>query len=166
MRRILAGAALALLVAAGSIAAAAWPAHHKTPTQGIATDVLGRAPATGSLHLLAFLATQPDYAATTSRSQAVEIVSLETQYGRKGLAAQIVDESGAGRGALINTYYDWQLGDIRVVADPARTLARRYGVTSTPAVVLVDARGTVVKRWDAYVPTVQVVQSITGKLTG
>jgi hypothetical protein len=50
-------------------------------------------PAAGALTLVSFLATQPDSAATSSRSQAVELVSIADQYGRKGVHVLIVDIS-------------------------------------------------------------------------
>ena len=158
--------AAAAVIAAGATAAAVWPDHHNAPTKAAGTaDVLGRTAGAGSVRLLAFLATQPDTAATTSRSQAVDLVSLQTQYGAKGLSTQIIDESGAGRDALTNTYYDWQLGGVLLAADPARALARQYDVTVTPTVVLLDAAGAVIKRWDSPVHTVQAAQVIAGKLT-
>ena len=46
--------------------------------------------AAGALTLVSFLATQPDTAATASRSQAVELVSLAHQYGSKGVHVVIV----------------------------------------------------------------------------
>lgn len=165
-----AAAALACATTAAiayATAAAVWPDHHDAPAKAAsATDVLGREAGAGSLRLLAFLATQPDTAATTARSQAVDLVSLQTQYGAKGLTTQIIDESGAGRDALTNTYYDWQLGGVLLAADPARALARQYDVTLTPTVVLLDAAGTVIKRWDTPVRTVQAAPVIAGKLTG
>lgn len=158
----------AAIVTAGVITAAAWPDRHDpsaTASQNAATaDVLGRGPAAGKLCLLVFLATQPDTADTPSHSQAVDLVSLQTQYGHKGLDTRIVDESGASRDTLINTYYDWHLGDVRLTADPARALARQYGVTSTPTAVLLDAAGTTIKRWDTPVHTMQAAQVIAGEL--
>lgn len=156
---------VAAVVAAGSIAAAVWPDHDGTPSRpSAASDVLHRAPAPGSLHLVAFLATQPDTADTPSRTQSVALKSLQTQYGGKGLTTEIVDESGAGQDALVNTYYDWQLGAIRLVADPHGTLARRSGVHALPTVELRDASGALVKRWDSPVLTVQAAQVIAGRL--
>ncbi|WP_194904299.1 hypothetical protein [Catenulispora rubra] len=144
-----------------------WPHHDAAsgPTKSAAsTDVLGRLAPTGNVHLVAFLATQPDTAATPSRSQAVEITSLLTQYGAKGLTAEIVDESGATASALTNTYYDWQLGNIRLTGDPGRVRASQYQVTNAPTTLLIDDKGTVLARWDSYVLTAQAAQIIAGKL--
>lgn len=157
----------AAAVATGTIAAAVWPAAGGTRSQdAVAYDVLHRAPAPGTLHLVAYLATQPDTAATASRSQAVALKSLQTQYGAKGLTTEIIDESGASVDALVNTYYDWQLGTVRLLPDPTGKLAQRHAVHNLPTVVLSDANGTVVKRWDAPVLTVEVAQALTGRLTG
>lgn len=176
MRRPWAVILTALAVAATAITATvlAWPAdHHGTaPTASTAsiastapTDVLGRPQPAGPLRLLAFLTTQPDTAASPSRSQAVEVVSLLTQYGPKGLAAEIVDESTTDKQALTNTYYDWQLGGVRLAADPAHSLASRYGVASAPTTILLDASGAVVARWSTYTPTAQTAQAISERLT-
>lgn len=162
-------AALGLLTAiaiAAALAVTTWPRHHAEPAATAAReDVLGRPEPTGSLHLLVFLTTQPDTAAGLSRSQAVEVGSLINQYGRKGLTAEIVDESGANRNTLINTYYDWHLGQIRLVADPGRSLAARFGVKTSPATLLIDRSGSVVARWNSYSPTAQAAQAISSRLT-
>lgn len=162
-------AALGLLTAvaiAGALAVAAWPTHHAAPaTSAGQKDVLGRPEPAGTLRLLVFLTTQPDTAAGLSRSQAVEVVSLINQYGPKGLSAKIVDESGANQKSLINTYYDWRLGDIRLVADPGRALASSFGVVTAPTTLLIDRSGSVVARWDSYSQTAQAAQAISGRLS-
>ena len=129
------------------------------------TDVLGRPLPTGPLRLLAFLSTQPDTAAGPSRSQAVEVVSLLTQYGAKGLTAEIVDESTADKQTLTNTYYDWQLGDVRLAMDPTHSLARRYDVATAPTTILLDGTGAVLDRWSSSTPTAQTAQAISERLT-
>jgi hypothetical protein len=162
-------AALGVLTAAAVVAAVAtvaWPQHRTEPTATAApAAVLGRPEPGGSLRLLVFLATQPDTAAGPSRSQAVEVGSLMNQYGGRGLTAEIVDESGAAKNALINTYYDWQLRDIRLTADPGRALAARYGVGSAPVTLLLDRNGAVVARWDSYALPAQAAHAISSKLT-
>lgn len=168
-RRALARRAVILAasaVVAGSVAAAVWPGHGGTRPEAAPQDVLHRSTAPGGLHLVAFLATRPDTAATASRAQAVTLKSLQTQYGAKGLTTEIIDESGAPADALLNTYYDWQLGDVRLLPDPAGKLARGHAVHNLPTVVLSGANGTVVKRWDSPVLTVQAAQIISGHLTG
>ncbi|WP_194904305.1 hypothetical protein [Catenulispora rubra] len=145
-----------------------WPHHSAASARarpGEAANVIGRPQPVGKVHLVAFLATQPDTAATPSRSQAVEITSLLAQYGAKGLTAEIVDESGATTNALTNTYYDWQLGDIHLTGDPGRTRAGQFKVTGAPTTLLVDDKGTVLARWDSYVLTAQAAQIITVKLS-
>lgn len=164
-----ASAATAIVATATAIVAiAAGPGDHQhaAPTASTeSADVLGRPQPDGHLRLLAFLATQPDAAPSQSRSQAVEVVSLLTQFGAKGLTAEIVDESAAGKQALTNTYYDWQLGGVRLAADPAHSLAERYGVTAAPTTLLLDGTGTVVGRWTSYTPTAQTAQAISERLT-
>jgi hypothetical protein len=157
--------ALALGVAAA--AAVGWailPGHKPTPPT-YSGDVIERAQAAGRIRLVAFLDTQPDSAATPSRSQATEITSLLAQYGSKGLTAEIVDESGAARSTLTNTYYDWRLGDVRLSDDTGHARARQYGVSIAPTVLLLDVNGTVVARWNSYVLAAQAAQAIAGKLT-
>ncbi len=124
------------------------------------------ASATSTVTLVSFLSTQPDTADTPSRSQAVALVSLATQYGVRGLHVAIVDESGAsaGSGALANTAYDWQLGPVALLADPGRGAADRYGVVSTPSSFLINASGTILARWPGYVLTSTAAASITASL--
>lgn len=158
----------ALLTAATAITIVAWPSdHHRTTPAASASsaDVLGRPQPEGPLRLLAFLTTQPDTSASPSRSQAVEVVSLLTQYGAKGLTAEIIDESTADKQTLTNTYYDWRLGDVRLATDPAHSLAQRYSVASAPTTILLDASGAVVARWSSYTPTAQTAQAISERLT-
>lgn len=156
------------LAAASTVAIAARPGdhHHAAPTASReSTDVLGRPQPAGNLRLLTFLATQPDTAAGQSRGQAVEVVSLLTQYSAKGLSAEIVDESAADEQALTNTYYDWQLGDVRLAADPAHSLAQQYGVAAAPTTLLLDGTGAVLARWTSYTPTAQTARAISERLT-
>jgi hypothetical protein len=164
---------LSVLACAFAVMAAAagllwWPHHSASSARtgpGAAADVIGRPQPAGKVHLVAFVATQPDTAATPSRSQAVEITSLLAQYGAKGLTAEIVDESGAPANTLTNTYYDWHLGDVRLTGDPGRTRAGHFKVTGAPTTLLIDDKGAVVARWDSYVLTAQAAQSIAGKLS-
>ena len=123
-------------------------------------------PAAGEVTLVSFLATQPDTANTPSRSQAVALVSLHSQYSAKGLHAVIVDESPAAtkQDALTNTLYDWQLGQIPLLADPGHAAASRYGVTDAPTTLLISRSGTVLARWNGYVLTATATQAITPAL--
>jgi hypothetical protein len=168
MRRPIAAAMVLLsaVIVAAAVATAVWPFRRAEAAAGAATaDVLGRPEPVGGLRLLVFLKTQPDIAAGSSRSQAVEIGSLMNQYGPRGLSAEIVDESGASRNALINTYYDWQLGAIHVAADPGRRVAARYGVDTAPVTLLLDRSGSVVDRWNSYVLPAQAGQAISGEFS-
>ena len=156
----------ALAVAATAASLLWWPHHgaHNPTGSSTPADVIGRAPATGKLHLMAFLITQPDIASTPSRSQAVAIESLLAQYGAKGLTAQILDEGDATKNALINTYYDWQLGNVRLTGDPGRSQAERFHVAGAPTTLLVDDRGTILARWDSYVLTAQAAETVVKEL--
>ena len=157
----------ALTIAGIAVTVPALLHHDSTPSAATATvpvstgDVLGRTEEPNAVRLVTFLVTQPDTAAGPARGQAVEIVSLLTQYESKGLTAEIVDESGGDARSLTDTYYDWQLGGVHLAADPDRTLAERYGVTSTPTTLLLDRSGTVVARWNTYSPTAQTAAAVS-----
>jgi len=123
-------------------------------------------PATGEATLVSFLATQPDTASAPSRSQAVELVSLFSQYAAKGLHVEIVDDSATppALNALENTVYDWQLGQLPLLADPGHSAANRYGITTAPATLLIGRNGKVLARWNGYVLTDVVAQAVTSAL--
>jgi hypothetical protein len=124
-------------------------------------------PAAGALTLVSFLATQPDTAATASRSQAVELVSLADQYGPKGVHVLIVDNTAvpAALSTLENTVYDWQLGDVPLLADPGHVASDRFGVPSSPATLLIGRTGKVIARWGGYVLTAVVAQALTSAIS-
>lgn len=124
-------------------------------------------PAAGALTLVSFLATQPDTAATASRSQAVELVSLADQYGPKGVHALIVDNTAipASLSTLENTVYDWQLGDVPLLADPGHLASDRFGVPSSPTTLLIGRTGKVIARWSGYVLTAVVGQALTSVIS-
>lgn len=123
-------------------------------------------PATGEVTLVSFLATEPDTASTSSRSQAVELVSLFSQYAAKGLHVEIVDDSAAppALSALENTVYDWQLGQLPLLADPGHSAANRYGITTAPATLLIGRNGKVLARWNGYVLTAVAARAVTSAL--
>ena len=123
-------------------------------------------PEPGAVTLVSFLATQPDSVSTPSRSQAVEMVSLATQYSAKGLHVVIVDDSStaASASALENTGYDWQLGTVPLLADPDHAAAYRYGMASAPATLLIGRDGRVLDRWPGYMLTAQAAQAVTAAL--
>ena len=123
-------------------------------------------PTPGGVTLVSFLATNPDSADTPSRSQAVELVSLASQYAAKGLQVTIVDDSStpASETALENTRYDWQLASLPLLADPDHATAYRYGVASAPATLLIGRDGRVLDRWSGYVLTAVAAQAISAAL--
>ena len=124
-------------------------------------------PAAGALTLVSFLATQPDTAATASRSQAVELVSLADQYAAKGVHVLIVDNTAlpVSLSVLENTVYDWQLGDVPLLADPGHVASDRFGVPSSPTTLLIGRTGTVIARWNGYVLTAVVAQALTSAIS-
>lgn len=123
-------------------------------------------PESGEVTLVSFLATQPDTANSPSRSQAVVLVSLASQYSAKGLRVVIVDESSisVSASALENTGYDWRLGAVQLLADPGHVAALRYGVSSAPASLLIGRNGRVLERWPGYVLTAVAAQPISAAL--
>ncbi|WP_042410051.1 peroxiredoxin family protein [Streptacidiphilus carbonis] len=123
-------------------------------------------PSQGEVTLVSFLATQPDSADTPSRSQAVELVSLASQYAAQGLQVAVVDDTStpASEGALENTVYDWQLSSLPLFADPRHAAAYRYGVAAAPATVLIGRDGRVLDRWSGYVLTAVAAQAISAAL--
>ena len=160
---------------AGSAAASARPAAPlavgaKAPALNLTDAATGNRYALtsipGTVTLVSFLSTQPDTADSPSRSQAVALVSLATQYGARGLHVAVVDDSDtpAEPGALANTVYDWQLGPVALLADPGHGAADRFGVVSTPASYLISASGTILARWSGYVLTSTAAASITASL--
>jgi peroxiredoxin len=174
-------AAIAVLAASTLIGIVLWPHAQSAPFTALAVGAraprveLANAsaagasaalPATGEATLVSFLATQPDTASTPSRSQAVELVSLFSQYAAKGLHVEIVDESAASStlNALENTVYDWQLGKIPLLADPGHSAANRYGVTTAPTTLLIGRNGKVLARWNGYVLTAAAAQAVTSAL--
>jgi hypothetical protein len=157
-------AALAALVACVlALAVIFWPGPH---ARAAAPPSVAPVPVSGSVTLVSFLITQPDGAATPSRSQAVELVSLFSQYTAKGLRVEIVDDTAtpAAQSVLENTVYDWQLGSMPLLADPGHAIAHRYGVTTAPTTLLIGRTGVVLARWNGYVLTAVAAQAIASAL--
>jgi hypothetical protein len=155
----------ALAACALALAVAFWP----SPNTGSApppSAAPAPVPVSGSVTLVSFLATQPDGAATPSRSQAVELVSLSSQYAAKGLHVEIVDDTAtpAAQTVLENTVYDWQLGSMPLLADPGHAVAHRYGITTAPTTLLIGRTGAVLARWNGYVLTAVAAQAIASAL--
>src|SRR5258708_15383708 len=118
----------------------------------------------GQVIILTFLATQPDTQASTSRSQAVSLLSMQHQYRPKGVSMVLIDESsGVTRQSpptlneLLNVTYDWNLGTMPLLVDDAfNTAARHYGIQRVPTTLLINAGGQVVQRWGGEVLPAQL----------
>ena len=162
---VAASAACAVLACVVALAVAFWPSPHAASAAPPSAAV-APVPISGSVTLVSFLVTQPDDAATPSRSQAVELVSLSSQYATKGLHVEIVDDTAtpAAQSVLDNTVYDWQLGSMPLLADPSHALAHRYGITTAPTTLLIGRTGTVLARWNGYVLTAVAAQAINSAL--
>jgi AhpC/TSA family len=147
------------------------PVGAKAPRMGLSKAGSAPAstsfPAAGALTLVSFLATQPDTAATASRSQAVELASLADQYGPQGVHVLIVDDTAipASLSMLENTAYDWQLSDVPLLADPGHVASDRFGVASSPTTLLIGRTGTVIDRWNGYVPTAVAAQALASAIS-
>src|ERR1700739_1713882 len=79
--------------------------------------------------LLAFLQTVPDTLNTPSRQQAGFLLSMQHQYGSRGLRVVVIDSSALVSGesptteTLLNASYDWHL-DIRLLEDDKNRLGK------------------------------------------
>ena len=118
----------------------------------------------GRAVLLAFVRTQPDVDPTNaSRALAPSLISMDRQYKASGLNVVMIDETALARppgkpegaadlgiGALLNTSYDWSL-TFPLLADPGSSVAKAYGVSELPMIVLIDPKGRVWKCWKGQV---------------
>src|SRR5512139_150270 len=101
----------------------------------------------------------PVCGACPSRSQADAVRSLWVSSRSDGLRAVLVDAAPTVHGRvaalaeLAARVRAWGLEEFPVVQDgEVEALARRYDVTSTPCVFLLDGDGIVRGRWDRLVP--------------
>ena len=112
--------------------------------------------------VLAFLQTQPDTASTASRSQAVSLMSIEQQYALKGVTVVIIDATmmttgqPAAHNDLLNTTYDWNMGNIPLLADSDGITADHYGVQQTPTLFIIGRNGYVNQAWQGPTSTAQI----------
>jgi len=119
--------------------------------------------------LLSFINTQAEASSATadpSRAQIVFLKSMQEQYGPNGMIVLIVDAARIATGKqptqdqLINFTYDWQLEDIPVLDDSESSVARAYGVESTPVTFLIGADKVIQQRWDGFASASQLALSI------
>jgi hypothetical protein len=91
---------------------------------------------------------------------------MQEQYGPKGLVVLIVDATRIATGKqpssdqLINFTYDWQLEDISVLDDSDGSVAKSYGIESTPVTFLIGADRVIQQRWDGFTSASQLALSI------
>lgn len=89
----------------------------------------------------------------TSRVTGLRIVMVDaapTVHGRTPSLEQLQSRVGA-----------WELDAFPIIQDGAIAgLARRYGVTQTPTVFLLDSAGIVRGRWDTFVPVAELVPGV------
>jgi hypothetical protein len=123
----------------------------------------------GHPELVSFLDTQaqPSASGNASRSQLVFLKSMDTQSHAAGLRTIVVDAGHASASALVNVRYDWALpSTMRVMGDPGGKLAREYHVVHVPTTLLLNARGSVVRRWIGFARAADLdfaVRKITGR---
>lgn len=124
----------------------------------------------GRLFIVAFLAIVPDTAPTPSRSQVVSIQSMQMKYGRLGVGAVVIDESGLNRGSessqaeRVNAWYDWHLDPVPLLADEDMSIAKAFNVCNAPTTLLIDSSGRVLKRWDSLTNAGALAQEIQAVL--
>ena len=105
----------------------------------------------------------PDAGPGPSRREADAVVSVHSHLHGGGLRAVVIDVASTVRGREPRTegiaarVRAWGLDRLPVVQDHERAgLARRYGVTDTPCVFLLDGQGIVRGRWDRLVAAAEI----------
>jgi hypothetical protein len=106
-------------------------------------------------------------AVSTSRAEADAVRSLWTTSKAAGLRVVLVDASPTVHGRtssvaeLESCVGAWELHAFPVIQDDESAgLARRYGVTRTPTVFLLDGSGIVRGRWDEFVPAADLAPGL------
>ena len=121
--------------------------------------------------LVAFLQTIPDDTDTPSRQQIACLLSLQHQYGARGLTVVAVDESvtdTAGltsRESLVNAGYDLGL-TFPLLVDTGQTLMAAARLPSIPTLLLVSSDGVVKARWSGLTLAAPIAQRIEQLLGG
>ena len=115
--------------------------------------------------LLAFLETVPDTADTPSRQQAGFLLSMQRQYGRRGLQVVMIDSSGLTSGesperdALVNASYDWHL-EVPLLADDQSRLGTSLRITQAPTLLLLTSDGTIIERWNGLTGPAALAEAV------
>jgi hypothetical protein len=139
------------------------PDFQLTSAQGGTYHFLGHA----HVCLLTFLRTQPDTEAGLSRSQVVSLISIQHQYGSKGVDVVAIDASALETGhapdrdSLVNVVADWHLGMLPLLIDDAvNTTAFHYGVQHAPVTFLIAADGKIIQTWNGLAQGAQLALAL------
>jgi len=114
--------------------------------------------------LLAFLQTVPDTADTPSRQQAGFLLSMQHQYGARGLRVVVIDSASLTTGespktdSLLNSSYDWQLETL--LEDKKNQLGKSLRITEAPTLLLLHSDGTIIRRWNGLTGPASLAEAI------
>ena len=115
--------------------------------------------------LLAFLQALPDTLDTPSRQQVGFLLSMQHQYGSRGLMVVVIDSSALANGespktdALLNASHDWHL-EIPLLEDKKNHLGKSLGITEAPTLLLLSSDGTIIRRWNGLTGPVSLAEAI------